>query len=306
MKNKIKPVRIKYTVNLAAGLRSRGMLQFAAIIMLMVALASCKNNSTTPAQQLPPSNDSLVVMNDTIQSEYNASRVQLDALATKNSLLDSQILVKDKAIAKLKGEVSRLKRKNRSMMASIKNDKKMIKSLEDELSDKARSFAEKIGLLQSDRDNLAKQRDELQTKYKGLKELASVLHASNFRLEALHVKHSGKEKKTARARKADVLRIYFDIDENRIAEDGTKDLYLSIKDPDGHLLKGASGSGVTNTSNGSPLDYSLLKQIALKQDEPVKDVTVDWKQDDDFKKGVYRIAIYNGGYKIGGGDVTLN
>jgi hypothetical protein len=123
---------------------------------------------------------------------------------------------------------------------------------------------------------------------------------------ALHEKRNGRERKTKLARKTDVLRIYFDIDENRIAEDGTKSLYLSITDPEGHLLTGGSGSGVTSTSSGTPLNYTLLKQIPLKQDEPVKDVTVDWKQNEDFKKGVYSIAIYNGGYKIGGGDAMLN
>jgi hypothetical protein len=187
-------------------------------------------------------------------------------------------------------------------------DNKMIAKLKNELSDKARSFAERIGLLENDKSDLTRQRDSLFAKYTRIKELGSVLHASDIRLLALHLKHHGKkEKNTKRAKKADVLRVYFDIDENRIAEDGNKKLYLVIKDPDGNLLSNPSdGSGITTSSNGNPLNYSLVKEVPLKQNEPVYDVSANWTQDSDYKKGAYSIAIYNGGYKIGGGEVVLN
>ena len=37
----------------------------------------------------------------------------------------------------------------------------------------------------------------------------------------------------------------------------------------------------------------------------VKDVTVDWNQDGDFQRGTYKIEIYNSGYMVGSGNVTL-
>jgi len=280
---------------------------FIAIACLFItAMDACKSNNT-PSQPFAQNADTSAIIRDSLQSQYNAARLQIDGLATRNSALDSEIRLKDAQILQLKGKLNREIKNNKALAAALKKDKKFIASLKDELSDKGRSFAERIGLLETDKDNLSRERDSLLARYDRLKELGSVLHASNIRLAALHLKHHGRrEKKTARARKVDVLRVYFDIDENRIAEDGTKKLYLAIKDPDGHLLTNVSGSGVTNFTTGEPLQYSVLKQIPLKQDEPVKDITVDWKQDSDYEKGLYSIVIYNGGYKIGGGDVMLN
>jgi len=134
------------------------------------------------------------------------------------------------------------------------------------------------------------------------------LHASNIRLEPIHLKRGGKkEKETSKARKVDVLRIMFDIDENRIAENGTKELDVRIVDPNGSLLSNAAyGSGTTTASDGSSMNYTIMKQVALETNKPVKDVTVDWHQDSDYKKGQYQIEIYNGGDKIGSGNVTLH
>jgi hypothetical protein len=59
------------------------------------------------------------------------------------------------------------------------------------------------------------------------------------------------------------------------------------------------------TSKGSQVSYSVEKDIPLTQGEMVKDVTVDWNQDGDYKRGTYTIEIYNDGYKVGDGSVTL-
>jgi len=189
----------------------------------------------------------------------------------------------------------------------MKANKKLISSLRDELADTSRSYAVRLGALENDKNDLIRQRDSLVAKYNNVVALGSVLHASNIRLTAINLKRNGaKEKDTKRARKADLLRVDFDIDENRIAENGTKKLYLVIKNPSGELLSSpAAGSGVTTASNGKPLNYSLLKEISLVTNQPVKDITVEWRQEGEYQRGTYSIEIYNGGYKIGGGKVEL-
>jgi len=279
-------------------------------IFLMVSsgLFSCKNAETSNQQASQPTHamDSLKVVTDSLQSQYSASRVEIDELTSKTALLDSQIRLKDKEIAKWKGQARKLEKKNKSLAAQMKKDGKLISDLKDELNGKSKEYAEKLGTLQSDRDNLAAQRDELMAKYNKLKALGSVLHASNFRIEPLHEKRNGREKATKRAKKVDMLHILFDIDENRIAEDGTKELYLVITGPDGKLQVTASQKGGTlTTSQGKTVNYSLMKNISLKQNEPVKDVSVEWKEEGEAEKGTYTIAIYNGGYRIGGGNMTL-
>jgi hypothetical protein len=53
------------------------------------------------------------------------------------------------------------------------------------------------------------------------------------------------------------------------------------------------------------LPYSVMKEIALTQNQMVKDISVDWNQEGDYSRGNYTIEIYNEGYKVGNGSVTL-
>ena len=134
-----------------------------------------------------------------------------------------------------------------------------------------------------------------------------MLHASNIRMEAINLRrHGTKESETSKAKRTDLLRIKFDIDENRIAESGSKEILLRITAPDGRLLSNAAyGSGVTTADDGQQLSYTLARQVNLTTNTPVRDVSVDWNQDSDYQRGTYAIEIYNSGFRIGGGSVTL-
>jgi hypothetical protein len=283
---------------------ARIYLYIAAI--LSIGFASCSGNKDSQqASQVKV--DTTASSPDTTQAALNAAHAQIDNLTTNTSTLDSELANKTKEVAMLEKQVSSLKKHNRTLERKLRKDKNFIASLKNELSDKAREFATRLGLLESDKTALTNERDSLSRRYSDLKELGSVLHASNIRLLAIHLKHNGKkEKKTERARKVNVMRVTFDIDENRIADDGNKNLYLSITGPDGMLLNSSKySSGTFTSAKGRSISYSVLKQVYLHQDEPVKDVSVDWQQDGKFKKGVYNIVIYNGGYKIGNGSVRL-
>ena len=278
------------------------------IVFCMLPLSgilSCKSNDKPSQQAQAP--DPNIALRDSLQSQYNAAGLKLDQLATDKAQLDSMITAKDAEITKLKSQVKRLGKDNKELTAKLKKDTEFINSLKAQLSDKAREYAESLGLLQADKDNLTRQNDDLQKKYNALHELGSVLDASNFRLEPIHTKHHGKkEKETKRARRVDIFRVIFDIDENRIAEDGLKKLYAVITDPDGKLLSNPEiSSGTITAANGTTINYSVLKEIELKQNEPLKNVVIDYSQDSDYKKGDYTIGVYNGGYRIGGGKVTL-
>ncbi len=288
--------------------KTRAYFKVAAAIMMMTAVAACNNTAPNNQQQQAQEKakvDSLTTVADTLQSRNTADRVQLDQYMTRAAELDSQIRLKDAEIVRLKKANGKLARSNKELAAELKADKKLIGSLKDELNSKDKDYAEKLGVLENDKSDLMRKRDSILTKYNHVVALASVLHASNIRLTAIRLKKHGEvEKITTKARKADGLKIVFDIDENRIAENGTKQLYLVIKDPNGTLLNG-TGSGTTTTSTGSKMSYSVLKEIALTTNTPVKDVDVDWRQEGDYEKGSYTIDIYNGGYRIGGGHVDL-
>ncbi len=281
---------------------------YLPVLVGMLSAASSCNNSNTPAKtENQGLKDSLSMAKDTIQAQANAAHNQMDEYATMSARLDSQIAQKDLQISKLKSINSNLASNNKKLANELKTDKKLIASMKDDLNEKTKAYEQQLGLLENDKKDLMRQRDELLQKYNKVLALGSVLHASNIRLEAIHLKkHGTKEKETNRARRADELKVQFDIDENRVAENGTKTLYLVIKDPAGNLLSNTTaGSGSTTISNGGQLNYSVQKDIPLVTNEPVKDVTVEWKQEAEYESGIYTITIYNGGYRIGGGQVEL-
>ncbi len=65
--------------------------------------------------------------------------------------------------------------------------------------------------------SLTGERDTALKKVEVIKKLGSVLHVSNIRLVPEHIKKDGTDKETKKARKTNVLKMTFDIDENHIA-----------------------------------------------------------------------------------------
>jgi hypothetical protein len=132
-------------------------------------------------------------------------------------------------------------------------------------------------------------------------DIGSTLHASNFDIVGIKEKHSGKEKITTTAKRVDKLRISFDIDENRITQSGTKDIYVCITAPDGNPVSvDALGSGKFVTRDGAEKPFTKKVQINYVQGEK-QPVTVEWTQNSGFQTGNYKIEIYNNGFKIGEG-----
>jgi hypothetical protein len=245
-----------------------------------------------------------------VENDYRAALARLDDLVSKNTALNNEINDKDGEIARLKKELQGIMRKRNATAEDLRRARVLI----DELNMKARGYEERIAVLEGENKVLtetntvlARERDSTVVVNENIRRLGSVLHASNIRMHAIDVRRGGKkEVETGKAKRVDVFRIYFDIDENRIAEDGEKELFLRIIGPDGNLLSNSAyGSGITTAANGNSLNYTLQKTIALVREQPVKDVMIDWRQEEGYSKGTYSIEIYNEGYRIGAGNVTL-
>lgn len=257
--------------------------------------------------------DSVALDRDNIRTEYDAALARLDQLVTKNAQLDSMVANKNSEVAHLKKQIQSILSNSKATSSDLAKAKGLI----DLLNRKVKGYEERIAELEGENsrlidfnDVLVKERDSTVTDNIALQQkvrLGAVLHASNIRMTPIDLRRNGnKEKETGRANRVDVFRITFDIDENRVTDDGVKELFLRIEDPNGKLLSNqAYGSGSTTTSDGQQLNYTLVKQVSLKQGEPVKNVVVDWQQQDDYERGDYKIELYNGGYKIGSGSIHL-
>jgi len=241
-----------------------------------------------------------------LQSEYNASLARLDELTGKNAQLDQQLKGKDTELAKTKARIKELLTKSNATKADLEEARTLINKLNTQIS----GYEEQIAALKQENTQLTGQRDSVvrsNTELNQKVDLAKVLHASNIRLKGINLTHSGrKEKETEKARRVDLLRLIFDIDENRVSESGPKDLQICITNPSNELLSNAAfGSGSFTTAEGQSKYYSISKTVNLSTGQPLQDITVDWQQSSDYAKGAYTVEIYHKGYLIGKGTVNL-
>lgn len=253
-------------------------------------------------QQLQRSDTSL----SNLQTEYNASLARLDELTGKNAQLDKLLKEKDSELTKTKARIQEILSKNNATAREIAEAKNLIGKLNRRITD----YEEQIASLKKENQALTLQRDSVAVTNNDLQQkvdLAKVLHASNIRLKGIKLTNGGrKEKETEKAKRVDLLRITFDIDENRIAESGSKELNICIINPEGELLSNAAlGSGSFKTAEGLSKYYSVSKNVMLPVQQPVNDITVDWQQSAEYNKGSYTVEIYHHGYLIGKGTVNL-
>ena len=290
---------------------------FLAIIGVLLALVIYlffnKAQVSGERDQAFMERDSATLDRDNIRSEYDAALARLDQLVTKNAEMDSMINNKDGEIAQLKKQIQSIITKSNASESDLKKARNLIATL----NSKVKSYEERIAELEGENTRLTdlnqvvtRERDSTVTENVGLQQkvrMGRVLHASNIRLEPIDLRRNGKkEVGTSRAKRTDIFRVTFDIDDNRIVEDGVKDLYLRIIGPDGNMLSNAAyGSGVTDTYDGQTLNYTMMKQISLKQNEKVNNVIADWNQESSYAKGDYQVEIYNDGFKIGNGTIRL-
>ena len=245
-----------------------------------------------------------------VESDYNAALVRLDELMSQNSVLDSALQDKNSEVAKLRKQIDAIIKNKNATAAELGKAKRLIA----QLNGKVQTYEERIAMLESDNmrldkinEILSEERNALAEEREELYKLGSVLHASNIRMMPIDIKRGGKKiRETEKAKRVDILRVMFDIDENRITEESVREVQLVITAPNGTTLSNAAhGSGVTTLDNGDELNYTIAKLIHLKKNEAVNDIIVDWQQDSNYEAGTYTINIYQGGFKIGGGDVVL-
>lgn len=243
-----------------------------------------------------------------LQSNFDAASARIDQLMSKNAGLQDSLKDQKTAIAGLQSKIRTIL----SSQAATRDQLLEASILIYMLNKKAQAYELYIAELEKDNailngknELLTEERDNTVQKNIELQMAGSVLHASNIRLEVIHERRNGKEKETSRAKKADRMRITFDIDENHVAETGTKQVYIRITRPDGTVVRSASASGTITTIKGEEIKFSLLKEVDLVKNDPLKNVIVEWPQKDSYIKGTYTVELYNGGYKIGGQSIAL-
>ncbi|MEY3920934.1 MAG: hypothetical protein RL634_695 [Bacteroidota bacterium] len=253
-----------------------------------------------------------------IQKEYDDAMVRLEQMTATNSSLDSLVKSRDEELNQLKSKFKGLVNKQNATASDLAAAKKLV----GDLNGKIDEYIKEIGRLQKENKQLTTDKENLTSENKTLStnlavtesakkeaenkvDVGSTLNASSFTIKAINEKSSGKERETASSKKADKLRIAFNLDANRISTSGTKQLYIVAKDPTGNTIKEqALASGNLASREDGQVAYTTRLDVDYKQGE-TKFVSFDLRQGDKYSKGTYTILVYQNGFKIGEGQAVL-
>ncbi len=250
-----------------------------------------------------------------IQEQFNEANARLDEMTGKNAKLDSLLKKDDAQITGMKSRINAIIHKEHATAQELAEARNLIAQLNGQIDGYIAEIEKLKGenlQLTQEKAQVTQQRDAVQKNYdsvnvvkNNLEDVGSTLHASNIAIAAYDEKENGKEKETTSAKKANALKVSFQLDENRIAQSGSKDLYICVTDPSGTPISvQALGSGTFTTRDTGDKVFTIKKSVDYVQGQ-VLPVEVTWKQNSKFQKGEYKIEIYNNGFKIGAGSVSL-
>ncbi|HEX8462436.1 MAG TPA: hypothetical protein VF623_13445, partial [Segetibacter sp.] len=201
-----------------------------------------------------------------IQNEYNDALARLDSATGNNTQLQGKLSERQTEIEGLKKQITSITNKRNATAAELDRARGLINQLNmriddmyaeiqrlkgenQELSTANRSLKAERQQLTTERSQLQENLSSTEAARREVEDVASTLHASNLNITPLKIKGNGKEKETETAKRVDLLRISFNIDENMIAASGNKELYVTVTAPDGRPVTMVSGSGTFDTRN---------------------------------------------------------
>jgi hypothetical protein len=260
-----------------------------------------------------------------LQKQLNDAIFQYDQLKTENVKKDSVITAKDREISDKKTRIQSLINKAnasapelaeaRRLIASLNSDIASYKTQIEELQAQNSQLTQEKEYVTQERDQarrdydsskvvISKREEDIKEKEKVI-DIGSTLRASNFDINGINERRGGKTNITSKAKKADMLRITFDLDENRIAPSGTKDIYICITDPEGKPVGvEALGSAKFVTREEGEKIYTGKVDVNYTQGQR-QSVKFEWKPNSKFSTGDYKIQVYHNGFKIGEGVRSL-
>ncbi len=319
------------TINNSSNNSNQKWIYIGIIALLVAALAYMyfSKNKLEDKQQITETELSEMSNEKAeIANEYNAALVRLDEMTGTNAQLDSMLQSKDGEVINLKAKIAEILKDKNASAEQLASAKTMIQKLNSKIADFERQIIElkkeNIQLTEEKKD-VIEQKDKITNEKNALEveksvlneqkknletkvELGSVLKASNIKLAVINQKKNllGKEKEveTSKSRKADLIRISFNLDDNRISESGEKEIYISIKNPKGSVWT-SSNSGQINLKDGGSTSYTTKKAVPYKTGETTYGVSTDWKPADEFEAGTYTVNLYHMGLLIGSDKINL-
>jgi len=252
-------------------------------------------------------------LSDTLDVKKN----ELVQYIGKNEELDKTIADNQMLIDREKKVIANLLHKNNLTTAELSKAKGMIAMYEASIADMTKQISDLTAQnhqLSNDNHDLAMSLDQervttahLTDVNKGLSqkvEAGSLLQLAKVDVEAIKMRHNGKEVPVKRVKAAQELKISFETGQNKVLDPGVVSLYVRIINPKGETIAVADqGSGTIPVAE-SPDPVQYTKKADIDWDQKSKKVVVYWSQNIS-DPGIYKVQVYQKGNVVGEGAVKL-
>jgi len=255
--------------------------------------------------------NNLISEKDQMQTQLTAMLAKYDSLQTTNGSLSADLEAERAKIIELQQQLEKTTADANSMR-KYKNEVASLKKKQEELEQQITELKQANEQLQGEntkvKGDLASQQSVNKDLTNENMNLAStvakgkLLAAYEVTAEGVQVKGT-KEKATTKAKKVDKIKTCFILSENKIADRGTKDIYLRIEDPSGKVL--AKGLGESNeiTVNGQKVAVSVKQDVEYAN--AAMPLCVYFSKTEELAKGTYKIAVYVDKTEIGNTSFDL-
>jgi hypothetical protein len=252
-------------------------------------------NLDTERQDLAVELESMKMQYDTLSVTNSEMQAKIDEQENELASLLKKVKNKDYDIRKLKAEAETLRGIMKNYIAQIDSLNRA----------NAQLTAERDA--ESQRANSAEAKGrELESELSTSREMTakgSMLNAGEFQNIALRERNSGKSVETDRASKAETIKSCFNIRKNTIAKPGNRIIQMAVVGPDGQVLTGKKSG--TTTVNGAQVQFSESREVEYQQADTDVCIYFTANEGYEFKKGSYKIFIYESGNIIGNSTITL-
>mgnify|MGYP000208885081 CR=1 FL=1 len=251
-------------------------------------------------------NSEITVLDDKLDSEIEKLNLQI----SENEVLNEDLVSKRDSLSATLNElrasqatVETLTKYKNSYFKLKKDIQKLLKD-NDELQLQNTRLTQVNDTLVGQLDSQLKLSDSLTsqvTDAQRLIESASEISIVGLKGIALIQKSSGKQIPTTRARRADKVKICFALAENKIAEQGTKMLYVQVLDSKNNVL----GKNDVIEFDGKTLNYSYSTEFNYTS-KTLDICNYLQAPKDGFEKGNYFVNVFRGSKLVSNSSFSLD
>lgn len=255
-------------------------------------------------------------LRDSLENQLTSVETQMADYKGQNAQLDSIIDSKKKDLEDQANQIRKLLAKNRittGQYQKAEKDLEVYRYYVKKYTTQIDSLFQANKALKAENQGLKNQVTEKKRKIDKLADanvrltnknyLGAMLKADNLDVTGVKLKGENREKETNRLKHMDGLRVCFDIEQNLIADEGYRYVYLKIVNSEGVTVHSDDmKSGQFKYENKTSL-YTIKKQIYYNNKK--QHYCIYFNYVSTLKEGTYQVEIYTGDYKLGSQELTL-